>query len=218
MEEKKKYKTPPVAWLKVTEYMAAWLQYELGGGVRVGGQKVARLHYLPGAKDVLLMETLEDTMEMRPIDNSMSATRHGCYEEGLTLDADVMEKVYGVTRKQFRQYVPIECPMMCRTRNGVIRPWTHDVCFGKKQAAALLCIVRDAFWQAVEEFDQEYARMLEGKSYPAVDMIEAFCRETRTPDLYVESIRREWQRRQKRAKDAASHAQVAAIEEDGEDK
>ena len=59
-------------------------------------------------------------------------------------------------------------------------------------------LLRDAFWEAVERFDSAYAQKMGGKDYPAVDMIEAFCAETKTPDLYVDAMRREWQRRQKR--------------------
>ena len=196
----KKYKAPPIVWLKVTDYMHGWLQHELGGSVRVREQRVVSVQHLPGARAVLRMETVEDMMEKRPVDNAMSATRHGCYTAGLALDADVMKKEYGVTREQLQLFVPVECPKMCLTKNGVLRPWTNDVCLGKEQASALMRIIRDAFWQAVTEYDQDYAQLLEGKSYPAVDMIEAFCKETETSDMYVDAMRREWQRRQKRNK------------------
>lgn len=197
--EEKKYKTPPIVWLKVTDYMHGWLQHELGGAARVREQKVVSVQHLHGARAVLRMETVEDMMERRRVENSMSATRYGCYAEGLVLDADVMEKEYGVTRELMRLFVPIECPRMCLTKNGVLRPWTNDVCLGHEQASALMRIVRNTFWQAVTEYDQEYARRQCGKGYPAVDMIESFCKDTQTPDIYVDSIRREWQRRVKRS-------------------
>lgn len=199
--EEKKYKTPPIVWLKVTDFMHGWLQNELGGGARVRELRVVSVQHLHGARKVLRMETFEDMMEKRPVENAMSATRYGCYAEGLVIDADVMAKEYGVTQEQLRLFLPVECPKMCLTKNGVLRPWTHDVCLGKEQASALIRIVREAFWQAVTEYDQEYSRLLEGKPYPAIDMIEAFCQETQTPDLYIPAMRREWQRRQKRAKE-----------------
>lgn len=181
--------------------MHGWLQNELGGGARVRELRVVSVQHLHGARKVLRMETFEDMMEKRPVENAMSATRYGCYAEGLVIDADVMAKEYGVTQEQLRLFLPVECPKMCLTKNGVLRPWTHDVCLGKEQASALIRIVREAFWQAVTEYDQEYSRLLEGKPYPAIDMIEAFCQETQTPDLYIPAMRREWQRRQKRAKE-----------------
>jgi len=198
--EEKRYKAPPVAWLKMTDYMHGWASHELGGSVRIREKKVVCVQHLHGARTVLRQETVEDLMERRPVENAMSATRYGCYTEGLTLDADVMRKEYGVTREQMRLFVPIECPKMCLTRNGVLRPWTNDVCFSREQASALMRIIRDAFWQAVTEYDREYARQLEGRGYPAVDMVEAFCNDTETSDMYVDAIRREWQRRVRRGK------------------
>ncbi len=59
-------------------------------------------------------------------------------------------------------------------------------------------MLRQEFWKAVEEFDAEYKRKMNGERYPAVDMVEEFCLENETPDMYVDAIRREWQRRQKR--------------------
>jgi len=60
-------------------------------------------------------------------------------------------------------------------------------------------LLRETFWQGVAEYNHEYARRQEGRKYAAVDMIEAFCRDTETSDLYVDALRREWQRRCKRA-------------------
>ena len=196
--EEKKYKVPAIVWLKVTDYMLGWLQHELGGSVRVSDQRVVSVQHLPGARDVLRMETTEDMMERRPLENALSATRYSCYMDGLALDADVMKKEYGVTQEQMRLFVPVECPRMCLTKNGVLRPWTNDVSLGKEQASALVRLVREAFWQAVSEYDQEYALQQCGKKYPAVEMIEAFCKDTQTSDMYVDAIRREWQRRRKR--------------------
>lgn len=196
----KVYDVPAIVWLKMTDYMHGWLQWELGGEARVKDQRVVCVQHLPGARAILRMETVEDMMEKKPIGNVMSATRKNCMEAGLNIDADVMAREYGVTREAMKMFVPVECPKMCLTKSGVLRPWTLDVCLGKEQAAAMQRLLRNAFWQAVEEYDAKYARKMNGKKYPAVDMVEEFCMDTETPDLYVEAIRREWQRRVKRVK------------------
>ena len=180
--------------------MHGWLQWELGGEARVKDQRVVCVQHLPGARAILRMETVEDMMEKKPIGNVMSATRKNCMEAGLNIDEDVMAREYGVTREAMKLFVPVECPKMCLTKSGVLRPWTLDVCLGREQAAAMQRLLRNAFWQAVEEYDAGYARKMNGKKYPAVDMVEEFCMDTETPDLYVEAIRREWQRRVKRVK------------------
>ncbi len=192
------YKLPAIVWLKMTDYTHGWLQHELGGGARIKEQRVVCVQHLPGAREILRMETVEDMMERRPLGNALSATRKNCMEAGLEIDPSTMEKEYGVTREQLALFVPVECPKMCLTRRGVLRPWTLDVCFGKAQATSLQRLLRNEFWKAVEEFDREYAQMMNGEKYPAIDMIEEFCLKTETPDLYVEAIRREWQRRVKR--------------------
>ena len=192
------YGVPAAAWLRVTDYMHGWLQHELGSEAWIRNQRVVCVQHLRGARDVLRMETVEDMMERRPLGNALSGTRRNCFAAGLEIDAEVMEKEYGVTREALGLFVPIECPRMCLTRNGVLRPWTLDVCMGKEQALALQRLLRNEFWLAVEEFDRRYAKEMGGEKYPALDMVEEFCRETRTPDMYADSIRREWQRRRKR--------------------
>lgn len=194
----RKYRIPTITWLKVTDYMHGWLQEELGGGARVCDQKVVSVQHLKGAREVLRMETVNDMTDPKPVEKSMSGTRMNCVRAGLALDAHATEQLYGVTKEQARLFVPIECPKMCMTTNGVLRPWTLDVCMGKSQATKMQQILREAFWQEVAEFDEEYALQQGGEHYPAVEMIEAFCTQTNTPDLYVEAMRREWQRRQKR--------------------
>ena len=196
----KVYDVPAIVWLKMTDYMHGWLQWELGGEARVKDQRVVCVQHLPGARAILRMETVEDMMEKKPIGNVMSATRKNCMEAGLNIDEDVMAREYGVTREAMKMFVPVECPKMCLTKSGVLRPWTLDVCLGREQAAAMQRLLRNAFWQAVEEYDAKYARKMNGRKYPAVDMVEEFCMDTETPDLYVEAIRREWQRRVKRVK------------------
>ena len=194
----KNYKLPAITWLKMTDFTHGWLQYELGGALRIKDQLVLSVQHLPGAREVLRMETVEDLMDRQPVGNSMSATRKNCIDAGLDLDPTVVERMYGLTKDSLKLYVPIECPKMCLTKNGVLRPWTLDVNFGQRQATSLQRLLRQEFWKAVEEFDGRYAEKMDGKRYPAVNMIEDFCAETNTPDLYVEAMRREWQRRVKR--------------------
>lgn len=196
----KVYKIPPIVWLKMTDYMHGWLQWGLGGSARVKEQRVVCVQHLPGARAVLRMETVFDMMEKKPIGSAMSATRKNCMEAGLAIDESVMEKEYGVTRELMKLFVPIECPKMCLTKSGVLRPWTLDVCLSKQQATSMQRLLRQAFWDAVEEYDAAYAEKMGGRKYPAADMVEEFCLETETPDMYVEAIRREWQRRRKRMK------------------
>lgn len=191
----KTYKSPAIVWLKVTDYMHGWLDYELGGAAMVKGQKVLSVQHLEGAREVLReMETDDDLVNQEPLGSAMSATWRNCLESGMRFDPEAIRSTYGITREGLKLFMPIECPPLCLTKNGVVRPWTLDTCFGARQAAAMQKLLRKVFWDAVADFDREYARLLEGKKYPAVDMIEAFCRSTRTPDLYVETIRREWQR------------------------
>lgn len=194
----KSCRTLVIVWLKTTDYMHGWLQNELCGEARVGGQRVVSVQHLPGARDILRMPTAADTMEKHLLGNAMSATRRNCMCAGLDIDPEVMEKEYGVTKELLALFVPIECPKMCLTRDGVLRPWTPDVCLGREQATELQRLLRHKFWDAVGEFDRKYAAEQGGDKYTAREMIEEFCAETKTPELYIDSIRREWQRRVKR--------------------
>lgn len=211
--KRKNYELPAIVWLKMTDYMHGWMQYELGCAMSIRDQKVVSVQDLPGARDVLMMESLED-LELGPmkVENAMSGNRRNMLAAGLDIDEGFIEKEYGLTKEMLKLFVPIECPKRCLTRFGVIRPWTLDVSLSKPQAKEMQNVIRTAFWEAVEEFDGMYARKMEGRKYPAVEMIEAFCARTRTPDVYVQAIRREWQRRQKRS---SSH--VAAAELDSQD-
>lgn len=197
----KRYKLPAVTWLRVTGYMHAWLEHEMGGDVRAHGKRVLSVQHLRDARGVLRMETKEDILDPGPANGAMSATRMNVVDAGLRLDASATERLYGISRKDLELYVPIECPKMCLTKNGVLRPWTLDVCFGKKQTPALRKLLQEEFWQAVEGFDGDYAEEMMGTHYAAVRMITAFCQETKTPEMYIEEIRREWQRREKRKRD-----------------
>ena len=193
-----------VAWLKVTDFMQGWLQKELGGGTRMGGKRVISLYHLDGARDVLRLETCDDVngddedMEPDVQENSMSVTRYGCIDAGLALDPKATERLYGIGREELSLYVPIECPRTCLTPDGVLRPWTSDRCFGRQQANELLRLIREAFWRGVAEYDREYARRTGSNGYPAIDMIEAFCRDMGTSDLHADAMRREWQRQRKK--------------------
>lgn len=199
------YKLPAVVWLRMTNYMHGWMQWELGGESWIREQRVVSVQHLEGAREVLRMETTDDTLEPGVVGNAMSDKRKNCIEAGLALDAVVTERMYGVNKEGLKAFVPIECPKMCLTRNGVLRPWTLNVSLGRRQAVALLVLLKREFWAAVEEFNREYARVHGGKKYPAISMIEAFCEKTGTDDVYAEAMRREWQRRVKRATCAYSH-------------
>lgn len=198
---KKTYDLPPIVWLKITGYMHPWIQYELGGGAMIKDQKVVCVQHLKGARDILMMETEEDMMEKRPPGNVMSGMRYNCMAAGVGLDPEVMQKDYGITKEILRLYVPVECPKMCLTKYGVLREWRLSIGMRKDQASAMIDLLRREFWAAVSRFNDEYARQQQGRKYAAREMIEEFCEQTHTPDLYVEEIRREWQRRVKRAKD-----------------
>ena len=197
------YKTPPIVWLKVTDYMHGWLQRELGCDAMVGDQRVVCLQHLPGMKEAMRMETSRDMMDRKPVVNAMSATRRNCIAVGLDLDAQVMQEEYGLDKESLGLFVPVECPRMCMTDTGVLRPWTLDVCFGREQATTIQKLIRQAFWDAVTEYDRAYAKKMEGEKYPAVEMIEAFCADTGTCEIHIPAMRREWQRRVKREKERA---------------
>ena len=193
----KNYKLPAIAWLKVTDYMHGWIQHELCGAARIGEQRVVCIQHLPGARLILRMETVEDLERKHLVRGAMSGTLHNCIVAGMKIDAGAVQELYGITRDDLSLYVPIECPRMCLTANGVLRPWTLDVCFGKEQARQLLAMLRREFWMAVAAFDMKYARQVGREHYPARDMTEEFCKVTETPSYYAETIRREWMRQRK---------------------
>ena len=193
-------KLPAIVWLRVTDYMRAWLQYELGGSLRVRDSKIVCVQHLTGARDVLRMETVDEVLPRKKVDKSMSATWRNALEAGMAFDPEAMEREYGVTKELLKLFVPVECPRMALTQHGVLRPWSHDTNFSPRQATAMQDLLRREFWQAVGAFSEQYARSMNGKKYAQVEMIEAFCKETGTPELYVDAMRREWQRRLKRTK------------------
>ena len=197
----KSYTLPTIAWLRATDYLHGWLQSQLGCAAMVGNQKIVCVQHLEGAKQILKMETREDTLgEKCQAPVAMSAKRYNCVTAGLQLDEQAVGEMYGVKREELPLYVPIEVPKMCTTSAGVLRPWTLNTSFGHKQAGELLRLLREEFWKAVAQYDRQYAEKKQGRPYPAIDMIEAFCRDTQTSDIYAAPLRREWQRRQKRIK------------------
>ena len=198
----RKYKIPPITWLKMTDYTHGWLQHEFGAPARIGNQHVVCIQHLQGVRSALRMETVKDVMTPGRTGGAMSCMRYNCIKAGLRLDARVVEEMYGVDESQLLLFVPIECPKLCLTPNGVLRRWEQDVCFSKKQAATIIRILRDEFWDAVSEFDEKYA-MEHGSSYPAIEMVEAFCGATNTSMIHLDTIRREWQRRKTRKKNTA---------------
>lgn len=199
--KKNLYPVPNIAWLWVTDFMHGWMQYELGGEARIGERRVVCVQHLEGARAALRMQTGEDIVnppkQKATAPMTLSATRYNMYREGLRINPEMMQRDYLVTEESLKLYVPIECPKMRLTRNGVLRPWTLDTCFGNAQTRTLQDLLRREFWQAVALFDEEYAERC-GAPYPAKEMIEAFCKTTDTPDMHVDYMRREWQRRQKR--------------------
>lgn len=207
MSTERNCKMPAVAWLQVTNYMHGWVEQELGGEVRAHGRRVISVQHLKGARNVLRMETSEDLMEPGRTERAMCATRMNCISAGMELDPEAVKRLYKVTKDDLSLFMPIECPRLALTKNGVLRPWTLDTCFGREQALALQQLLRREFWGAVENFDRSYADELNGETYAAKEMVEEFCLVTGTPGVYVDAIRREWQRRRK--KPSASHALAA---------
>ena len=193
-----KNRLPSIVWLKVTDYMLPWLEKELGGKVRAKERKVLSVQHLTGAREILRMETVTDNIDNKVTGKSMSPMVRNCIGAGMSMDAETVEEMFGISRQDLKSYVPIECPKMCVTELGMIRPWELDVNFSKSQANRMIELLRREFWNAVAEFAEEYAREHEGEKYAQADMIEDFCRNSETPDMFVDAMRREWQRRAKR--------------------
>ena len=197
----KSTKMPAIVWLRVTGFIRGWLDYEFGGKVMVNSRRVICLQHLDGMRDVMRMETVDDT-ELSPdlpVELSLSASRYGVISAAMTLSPEATERRYHLSPEQLQQFVPIEVPRVRLTEDGLLRPWGGDAMLGDAQAKALLRLLREAFWEDVERFSRRYAREHEGERYAQEDMIAAFCRETKTSELHIEAIRREWQRRCKRA-------------------
>lgn len=186
-----------ICWLKITDYMHGWARKTLGGTRMIKNQPMLSVRHLDGVPDVLMMGVDDELPDGGKPGNAMSATWRNALEAGIVIDPAAMESEFGATREVLEQYMPIACPVNAVSKDGVIRPWTEDTCFGKQQAIALQRLIREEFWKAVGEYSKEYARKHRGEKYAQADMIEAFCKEYRTDDIYVEAIRREWLRRLK---------------------
>ena len=197
----KNCRMPAIVWLRVTGFISGWLDYEFGSKVMVNGRRVVCLQHLDGMRDILrMMETVDDT-ELSPdlpAELSMSAQRYSMLNAAMTLSPEATERVYHLSLEELLSYVPIEVPRVRLTEEGLLREWGGDAAFGEQQAKKLLRLLRHYFWEGVEQFARRYARQHEGEAYVQQDMIGAFCRETKTSELHVEAIRREWQRRCKR--------------------
>lgn len=196
----KSIRMPAIVWLRVTEFLRGWLDYEFGSKAMVNGRRVVCLQHMDGMRDILRMETVDDT-ELSPdlpVELSLSASRYSLLQAAMTLSPEVAERIYHLSSEQLQQFVPIECPRLRLTQEGLLREWGGNAMLGGAQAKALLRLLREAFWEDVEQFARHYAREHEGERYAQEDMIAAFCRMTKTSDLHIEAIRREWQRRCKR--------------------
>ena len=200
----RRYKTPVVAWLKVTDYMHDWVQNELGGAAMIKEQRVVCILDLPGVRDIMKKETVNDSPADADISFGMSAAKYNRVDAGIRMDPLYTKKKYGLTDDALKLYIPIECPKMCMTEEGVLRPWSSETGFSREQSGLLLKVMRQEFWRAVAMFDSNFATSKHGERYTAKEMIEAFCAATHTSDVYLEAIRREWQRRIKRGCSAES--------------
>ena len=187
--------TMPVAWLQVTGYAHDWLFKTYGSSIRLYDKPVLSLTGLDGARDILRMETAEDmTGELNAVGVSLSAMRMDCLQNGCKVSPEAIGRLCGLTKEQLVTFVPVECPRMALMEFGVLRPWNRQTCFGKRQAAALYKLLMSVFWKAVEEYD---LRLREGGNGPdtAIEMIQGFCQATGTNEIWLEDLRREWQRR-----------------------
>ena len=196
-------KLPPIVWLRVTDFIHAWLQHELSGELMVKDQRVVCVQHLEGAREVFRMTATNDIKEKNPVATSLSAVKRNCIAEGINLDEETVKDQCRVLKEDLRMFVPIECPRVCMTQSGVLRPWTLEITFGRSQANAMQQLLREAFWDDVEEYSRQYAKKMNGAYYPQIDMIEDFCVAKEIPDEFVADIRREWQRRLKRGKNNA---------------
>ena len=185
-----------MAWLKMPGYMIAWLEGEYGGSIERHGHKLLSTNHLPNVRRIMKQETEEDIMVSSEEWQSLSQTRMNCIQTGLSLNPEAMAAWMQVDTKQIAQYVLMECPRLALTKNGVLRPGTRDTAFSRRQARLLQAELQKAFWNSVNTYDAHYAETHEGH-YPAVDMVAAFCEETGTDEVYIQEIRREFQRKRK---------------------
>lgn len=189
-----------ICWLRITDYMREWARTTLGSPKRVKGEPVLDILSLEGVQSVLLMPTSDGLPGFGSLGNAMCDTWHAALTVGLDMDAQGMEKEFGITREMLVQYIPVACPAVAITTDGSTHPWNRDTSFGKQQAAAILRLIRDAFWSVVGNYAIQYEDANFGIKYAQIDMLESFCKDYRINDTYLEAMRREWQRRCKRGK------------------
>lgn len=190
---------PAMAWLHVPGYMIAWLEYAYGGTKVLYGHKLLSTWQVPGMRAALREHTLEDMLMNTTETLSLSAQRMDCLQAGMLIDTKAMEESFGMTKKALAQYVAIECPRLALTGEGVLRPWRRHIAFSRPQARNIQALLQREFWGAVAAYNTQYA--LTHEAYPAVEMVEAFCDETNTPEVFIAEIRREWQRKEKMRRD-----------------
>lgn len=192
------YPTPPIAWLNLTPYMHQWLVNECGGAVKLHGKTVLSVFHLKGVKPLMRMQTQNDVMDDANTMWSLSAMRMDFLQQGISLGLTGRGGLE-LTNEQLAAFMPIECPPVCLTKHGVLRPWTRQTSFGAKQARELVTLLRSEFWKAVREYHRHF-KWPNGEPHTAIAMTESFCQDTGTPDIYAEDLRREWQRQQKAGK------------------
>lgn len=199
MTASERKKIPAICWLRVTNYMHDWVAHEMCCTLKANRQNIVCLQHLEGVRDIMRMESYEDIeLKAGRVENAMSAKRYRVVKAAMEVSETATSRLYGIDREALGLYMPIECPPVCMTKNGVLRKWTDNVCFTHDQATALQRRLRDYFFEQLAEFDSYYAEQMGKRPYPAIDMVEAFCDEKDVNDMYADTIRREWQRRLKR--------------------
>lgn len=188
----------PICWLRITDYMREWARVALGSQKHVNGIPVLDILNLKGVRPALLMPTINELPGTGAPGNSMCDTWHAALSAGLEVDAWGMEREFGVTKETLEQYLPVACPDYAIAEDGAIHSWDNDTSFGKQQSTALLRLIRDAFWSAVDNHATQYKKSHLGTKYAQIDMLESFCKDYHINDMHLEAMRREWQRRCKR--------------------
>ena len=192
----------PVTWLRMTEYMHDWLNKSFGGKCALYGKPILSVAHLPGAYKALQMEVFDDMQDVAPLQAgqaelkdvlSLSAMRMDCLQHGCRISPDTVDRLCGLTQEQLGAFVPLECPRMAMTAFGVLRPWNRTMAFSRAQSNELIRLLRGAFWQAVADHESQ---LREKGALPdtAIELIESFCRDTGMSELWVEDMRRQWQR------------------------
>ena len=189
------YPTPSVSWLLMTEYTHDWLYNEFGGSIELHDRKIISVQHLPGARRILRMETQEDVLEPGKTRWAMSAMKMDCMELGIGIGPKNIKDQYGLTPEQLRLFVPVECPRMALTSFGVLRPWSRNTSFGHQQALELIKFLREKFWQAVNNHKTKMEDMGEPPS-TAKQLIESFVADYNIREIYIDDLRREYQRLQ----------------------